>query len=361
MSELPTTIEGITGPWLTEALRRSGELAGDAEVKVTSAEPLALGTAFATKMYRLTLDGPDGVPGSLVLKLPTEGQVRDLLDGIGAYIREVTFYSEVAEELPVRVPKPYVTELADQGTDFVLAIEDLSDLDPADQLAGLTLEQAQTAVDNLARFHGWFWESERLEGLADRFPPMDSPKGRGINEQFGQFFAMVWAAAREAPVLAEEVKDFGDRFPTLVPFFIERLSEPRTLAHGELRADNLFLTPDGGLLMVDFQTVAQQAGIVDVAYLLSQSLSPEVRLGQDQGLVRRYQEGLVSAGVDGYPPDRAWEQYRIAAAFNLLMPVMAFSQYELTDDRGKQLLVEMLRRASDAIVANESLALLPTR
>jgi hypothetical protein len=359
MSELPTTIEGITGPWLTDALRRSGVLNGDAEVTVTSAEPLTIGTAFATKMYRLVLDGPDGAPASLVLKLPVDSEIRGLLDGIGAYVREVTFYSELADQVPVRVPKPYVAELTEGSTDFVLAIEDLSGLEPADQLAGLTLEQAGTAVDNLARFHASSWESERLDELADRFPPLDSPMGRGVHEQFGQFVGMVWPTARELPVVADEVKEFGDRFPSLIPVFIERLAKPRTIVHGELRADNLFLTPDGGLLMIDFQTVAQEAGIVDVAYLLSQSLSPDVRQGRDEELVRRYQAGLERAGIEGYSADQAWEQYRVAVAFNLLLPVLAFSQYEQTDERGKQLLVEMLRRASDAIVANESLALLP--
>jgi thiamine kinase-like enzyme len=359
MSELPTTIDGITGPWLTDALRRSGELNDDAEVTVKSAEPLSIGTAFATKMYRLTLGGADGAPASLVLKLPVEGEIRGLLDGIGAYVREVTFYSELADQVPVRVPKSYVAELAEDSTDFVLAIEDLSHLDPADQLAGLTLEQAETAVDNLARFHASSWESERLQKLADRFPPLDSEMGRGVHEQFGQFVGMVWPTARELPVVADEVREFGDRFPSLIPFFIERLATPRTIVHGELRADNLFLTPDDDLLMIDFQTVAQEAGIVDVAYLLSQSLSPEIRTWQDEGLVRRYQQALEHAGVEDYSAEQAWEQYRLAVAFNLLLPVLAFSQYEQTDDRGKQLLVEMLRRASDAIVANESLALLP--
>jgi len=39
------------------------------------------------------------------------------------------------------------------------------------------------------------------------------------------------------------------------------------------------------------------------------------------------------------------------------MPGLAFMQYEATDDRGRQLLVEMLRRASDAIEANGALDL----
>jgi Ecdysteroid kinase-like family len=358
MTELPRTIEAVDGAWLTAALRRSGLIDAEGTVSVGSAEPLTTGTAFSTIMYRLTLEGPTGTPDSAVVKLPVAGQVRQLLDGIGAYRREVTFYSELADHVPIRVPKPYIAEIAEGSTDFVLAIEDLSHLEPANQMQGLTLEQAQTAVDNLARFHAHFWESERLAQLADRFPPLDGEQADAIYAQFTQFFAMAWQSARELPVVADEVKRFGDRYGELLPFMVEQLATPRTIVHGELRAENLFLTRDGGLLMIDFQTVAQHAGVVDVAYLVAGSLTPDVRRGRDQELVRRYHAGLQDAGVTGYSFDRAWEQYRIALPFNLLLSGLAFMQYEVTDDKGKELLVEMLRRASDAIVANRSLELI---
>lgn len=342
---LPRTIEEVDGPWLSDAL--------GTQVGVTSVTPIA--TGYATAMYRLELDGHP----SVVVKLPIGGQVRRLLDGIGAYVREVAFYAELAADVPVRVPKAYVAEMAPGSTDFVLVIEDLSGLEPADQLEGLTLEQAEAAVDALARFHAWSWEHERLDGLADRFPRLDGEMAAGIYGQFAQFLAMSWQHARELPVVDDAVKALGDRWGELLPRFVAELSAPRTIAHGELRADNLFLLPDGGLLMIDFQTVAQHAGIADIAYLLPQSLPVEVRRGNDERLVRRYVDGLAAAGVEDYDFERAWRQYRIALAFNLLLPGLAFMQYEASNDRGKQLIVEMLRRASDAIVANGALGALP--
>lgn len=347
---LPRTIEEVDGAWLSGALGK--------HVSVRSVAPLATGTAFSTVMYRLTLDGDGDAPTSVVVKLPVGGEVRQLLDGIGAYVREVTFYAELAGDVPVRVPRSYVAEMDADSTDFILVIEDLSHLEPADQLKGLTLEQAEAAVDALARFHAWSWEHERLDRLADRFPRLDGEVAAGVYGQFAAFFAMSWKAARELPVVAEPVRALGDRFTDLLPTFIEELAAPRTIAHGELRADNLFLLPDGGLLMIDFQTVAQHAGIVDVAYLVSQSVPVDVRRGNDERLIRRYVERLAAAGAVDYDFDRAWRQYRVAVAFNLLLPGLAFMQYEATDDRGKQLLVEMLRRASDAIEANGAVDLL---
>jgi fructosamine-3-kinase len=348
---LPRTIDELDDAWLAAALGQ--------QVSIKSSTPIPVG--YATAMYRLELDGPNEAPASVIVKLPVDGQVRQLLDGIGAYVREVTFYAELAGDVPVRVPRSYAAEIAPDSTDFVLVLEDLATLEPADQLEGLTLERAQTAVDELARFHAWSWEHQRLHGLADRFPPLDGALAAGVYGKFAQFFGMSWQSARELPVVADEVKEFGDRWGELLPTFVAELSTPRTIVHGELRADNLFLLPDGGLVMIDFQTVAQHAGIVDVAYLVAQSLPVEVRRGNDEQLVRRYVDALAAVGVTDYDYERAWRQYRIALAFNLLLPGLALMQYENSDDRGKKLLVEMLRRTSDAIEATGALDLLATR
>lgn len=345
---LPTTLEGVDSDWLTGALRRSGRLSESESATLVNAEPLTTGTAFSTVMYRLTLDGPAGIPKSAILKLPVEGPVRQLLDGIGAYRRELTFYRELAPRLPVRVAEAYIAEMSTQTTDFVLVLEDLIPaFQPADQLTGLTLAQAEQAIDCLAAFHGWAWEHERLVEFADRIPALDGPVGAAVHQQFGQLFTMTWAGARQ--FLSGDALKVGDALPEQIPFFIEQLAAPRTISHGELRAENLFLSSSDELVMVDFQTVAQQSGIIDVAYLISQSVPTDIRRGHDEALVRRYQEGLTVAGVSDYPFEKAWKQYRLAVAFDLILPGVAFMTYESIDDRGRRLLEAMLQRASAAI------------
>src|SRR5260370_38602303 len=97
---LPRTIEELDGAWLSAALGK--------HVSITTATPISLG--YATAMYRLELDGQADAPGSVIVKLPVGGQVRQLLYGLGAYRREATFYPELAGAWPLRVPKPYVAE-----------------------------------------------------------------------------------------------------------------------------------------------------------------------------------------------------------------------------------------------------------
>ena len=129
---------------------------------------------------------------------------------------------------------------------------------------------------------------------------------------FTRFFSAAWPGARRAlgDTITGDVADLGERLPSLLPALINRLGSPRAITHGELRADNLFITPDGQLTMINFQTVAQGSGMLDVSYLLSQSLATSVRSGNDAGLVRRYWDGLGAAGVSAYSWDDARTQYR---------------------------------------------------
>lgn len=360
VTRLPKEIEEVDGAWLGQALHEDGRIRDPAGVSVTAVKPVPGGTAWSTSMAILELDGPEGTPESAVVKLPIEGELRQLLDGIGAYVREVTFYKRLAKSVPVRVPEPYVVRMEEDSTDFVLVMEDLSGLQTPDQITGLTLEEARAAVDALGAFHAWGWEHERLHDLEQEFPPLDGEKAAAIYGQFTKFFVATWQKVRDLPAVTNEARTIGDRFEDLMPFFVERLSTPRTLAHGELRADNFFLLGDGELLMVDFQSLAQQAGITDVAYLVSQSVDEEVRRGQDEALVRRYQETLAANGVSDYTFEQAWEQYQIAVAFMLMIPVLAFIQEEHSDDRGKTLMLEMLARACDTIVSVGSLDRLPS-
>jgi hypothetical protein len=354
---LPTTVDGLDSEWLTGAMRRSGRLASTESVTLVNVEPMTAGTAFSTMMYRLILDGPPGFPPSAILKLPIHAPVRALLDGIGAYQRELTFYGQLAPALPVRVADAYVAELSSETTDFVLILEDLTELQPGDQMTGLTIAQAEGAVDYLAAFHGWAWENPRLEEFADRFPPLDGPVGSAVQEQFAQVFRATWPGARQ--YLSGDAQKIGDALPDLLPYFIAELSAPRTIAHGELRAENLFLSADGGILMIDFQTVAQEAGVVDLAYLISQSVPTRTRQGNDETLIRRYHDGLLAAGVGDYSFEQAWRQYRLAVAYNLILPGVAFMTFDSVDDRGRRLLIEMLRRSSAAINELGCRALIP--
>jgi len=134
---LPATIAAVDGRWLTTALRDSGVIGPGARVATVEARRIALETGFSSELYRLRLTGDDGVPASVVVKMPTGTSVREAMDLVGGYRREVTFYERVAGRAPLGTPRVYAARMAEASSDFVLVLEDLGDWDNADHLAGL--------------------------------------------------------------------------------------------------------------------------------------------------------------------------------------------------------------------------------
>ena len=146
----------------------------------------------------------------------------------------------------------------------------------------------------------------------------------------------------------------------LLPDLVARLSEgPFTLSHGDYRLDNIFFgAGDVALKVCDWQLVDRSRGARDLAYFTSQSLIPELRAEIERSLVERYVERLVSHGVDDYPFDVAWHDYRLATAFGFVYPVIAGGSLDHADERATNLTGEMFRRSVRAIVELDALELI---
>ncbi|MHB8693875.1 MAG: phosphotransferase [Solirubrobacteraceae bacterium] len=343
MSEkiLPRTIDEVDSVWLSEVLA--------ADVEVVGVE--GVGSPMTSQLHRVILRSPEGLPDSVIVKLALDGPIRAFLDGVGAYTRELTFYEGLAPSVPVRVPHPYAVRTASSSTDFALVIEDLAPLTSPDSLSGLDPSQAHSAVGALARFHAYSWEHPRLADLSDRFPAIDSERGVAILTLEAGLFAQGWPLAKQylGAELTTEVRHLGDHYAELVPAFVEELRTPKTIIHGELKSDNLFFSEHDEPILVDFQTVREAPGPIEIAYLLSQSMTTPARREIEQELVRRYYTELHDAGVDGYTWEQCWRQYTVGAAMYFSYPVMGFMQFEQTNERGRSLLVEMVRRAAAAV------------
>lgn len=134
---VPDGVDGLTPQWLTSALGR--------EVTGVRAGQIAQDSGFSSLLYRLHLTG-DGVPSTLIAKLPAVSEARGAMDLMGGYRREVAFYRDIAGRAPMKTPKVHVARIDDNGVDFVLLLEDLAGWDNADHLAGLSMERARTCL-----------------------------------------------------------------------------------------------------------------------------------------------------------------------------------------------------------------------
>jgi aminoglycoside phosphotransferase (APT) family kinase protein len=343
--QLPQSADGLDDAWASQSLGTS--------VRVIGSESVGVGTAFACQLFRLTIDGPPGTPASVLVKMPIDGDSRAMLDGIGAYSREIQFYREVAPHLPVRTPRIYAAEQATDSTDFLLVMEDLAgECMQIDQHEGFSQQQVEAVVDAVARFHSWSWANQPLlQRYSDNFWHITSAAGRTLQQQYGQLFTYVWGLRRDALVelLPPGAVSIADRFAELQPSMIDALATPTCVTHGELRSDNLLFDAEGQPVFIDFQTVGQECGIRELEYLLCTSMPPDRLAVVEQDLVDRYCSGLPN-----YDTSQARQQYRWAAAYNLLWPVMANVRWEASDQRGRDRLDDMVFRLGAAVERHSS-------
>ncbi|SDG03424.1 Phosphotransferase enzyme family protein [Blastococcus aurantiacus] len=344
MLSIADTADALTPEWLTAALTAAGTLSGS---RVVGADVRPLGTGQMCDSVRIGLryDDPDAGPASLVAKLPAadEGS-RATAKAFRSYEKEVRFYQELADRLPVRTPHLHYADLDVETASFVLLLEDLAPAEPGDQLRGCGTDVAAAAVAELVNLHAPLWgdpfltELEWLHG---------DPEGRGA--LLGEVLPMLWAGFQEryATSLLPHVKQAGDLYFDAMAF--GRPARGRapdrvaTVTHTDYRLDNLLIAPDGVVTVVDWQTCGTGVGPSDVAYFLGAGLAPEVRRAAEDELVRSYHDGLLAAGVTDYGWDECWLDYRRGTWAGLSMAVLASMSVKRTD-RGDAMFLAMADR-----------------
>jgi hypothetical protein len=107
-------------------------------------------------------------------------------------------------------------------------------------------------------------------------------------------------------------------------------------------------------VVIDFQIAGTGSGIYDVGYFISQSIATEVRRGHDRELVDFYLDRLEFHGIT-LDRDEMWRQYLVAICFCVTYGVTSFASYPEQNERGKQLVTDMLLRSLDCVADNDAL------
>jgi hypothetical protein len=166
--------------------------------------------------------------------------------------------------------------------------------------------------------------------------------------------ADVFTKSRRA--LAERVAD------ALTPILEENHHRPLTVCHGDFRADNLFYGPaagDTGLSVIDWQIMCRSRGVFDVAYHLSQSVTPGTRRAIEGDVLREYHAELLEHGAADYPWQTCLEDYKKCVLFCLCYPINVCGSLDLANERGLALGRMLSERSLLAIEESDAVELLP--
>ncbi len=355
---LPANIDEVTPEWLTAVLRTSGAIDGATSVASTTSTPFAEGLGLLSYLFRaeLTYHGAAG-PEAVIVKFATDiPNQRGIADALAFYQRELRFYRELGDRVPLRTPTAHAVVMAEDSNDFVLVMEELTGLRTMDQIAGATAADAVLAARGVAAFQAPFWGQD-LADLQQTFLPLDNPIHRAA---LPGVFAGGWerCKAEAAELLTPEVVAFGDRYGEVLPWALDQLSTSTTLLHGDWRADNLLVDAAGELAVIDFQISGTGTGVYDLAYFLSQSVEPEIRRPNEQAIIDAYYGGLDDHGIV-YDRAELEREFRLASAFCLIYPVSVFGGWDEVPENSRAVMLAGLRRSVSTIVDHDALALLP--
>ena len=325
----------LTPTWLGTTLGR----------EVSAFTTKRIGDGLVGMNLRLAVTSPDPeVPRSLVVKLPSPDPL-SRASGVGLrnYEREVCFYRDLASTVDIRVAACYHAEWHPETGDFVLVLEDLAPGAQGNQLTGCSVQQARTAVVELARLHGPRWNDATLwdiEWLGRRTSADDTAR---MVEYWGLF--MPGFLGTYAQYLSAEALDLLEVFGHRIADWVDGREEPFTVTHGDYRLDNLmFATADGGypVAAVDWQTPGHGPALADVSYFMGAGLLPPERREVEQAIVAEYTAALAAYGVEP-AADWVWQQYRREAFAGVVMAVVA-SQVVAPSDRSEALFTAMATR-----------------
>ena len=319
MIEIPVDVADVTPAFLTEALRARHHDVTVAEVEVIDAHSGTTGRARLAVRYESRPESVD-VPGTVFVKLPPfDEDQRRFVDLVGLGVAEARFYRDLGDEVPVRVPRTWFAEV-DADRRYVMVLEDLI-------AAGCTFPRPRDAdldartvaiVEGMAALHAQYWETPRFEADLSWI----AKRGTGRADGTDQRDSLVQLAY-------DRLRDrLPPAFARLALYFLDHVREvsalwnsgTMTVVHGDPHLGNLFNDDSSGTVgigFLDWAMVGRAPGMRDVAYVIGNSIPPDLRRARERAWIDIYRARLADRGVELDASD-AWDQYRLFAVYSWL-------------------------------------------
>ncbi len=351
-SPVPATPETISAEWLTRTLQRSFPGITVRDVKGMGGHSGTTARARLALEYGGRTTGAEAPPATMFVKLmPTnfDGELFAKLMNLGS--NEVRFYAGLRDEVPLRTPICYGTALDERSGRFVILLEDLArnGCHFTNASHPFDLDRMRNLTTSLAAMHARFWDSPRFSSDLSWVRTL-APRGR--QRRLAKFVIQLGirrALQRHGDLFPGEITSFAHAMrDSLDPLYDAWSRGPLTLVHGDTHAGNLFFPPDGKTVgFLDWQVVGRGHGIREIAYTMCNSFAGELRRRHEREIVELYVDALARGGVSGFGFDRAWETYRLYAAYAWISIVVTLASGTMQPSK---IVVPALERVNRAVL-----------
>ncbi|PTR17375.1 ecdysteroid kinase [Nitrosospira sp. Nsp2] len=312
-----------------------------------------------TTRVRLAIehDGPAALPRRWFVKLPSLDWRARLITALpGLLHTEVRFYKEAAHAVPLAVPG-FLAAQSKPGRGATLVLGDVTEAGATAGRPGdaLTPAQATLVIEQLARFHAFFWNKV---ALAHTYRWLAGPVRR-LEDHLGTALAvplMQRGLKRAGKLVPAAVRGWAVRYARHRRQAMRFLSDgPQTLVHHDCHPGNIFWRQSQpGLL--DWQLVRFGEGVADISYFLATALKPEVRRAHEARFLTTYAQVLAQHGITGIDPGSLWQRYRAHLAYPFEAMIVSLAVGGMIEPESNH---ELIRRVAAAVEDLDAFAAIP--
>ena len=279
---------------------------------------------------------------------------------LGMFEAEVRFYNQLGPLINVGLPKIYRADISEGTADFVIVMEDLSDLIMVVQSDGMSNLQAEAAVKVLAKIHSVWWGKMESHEF-DWIPSMIGPRIEFVTQSLSDMFPRF--AENFGEYISSDAlnlyKLFSKNYLNVNKLLAAR--SPWTLVHQDCRVENMLFGEIGSdyVAVIDWQGIGRGPSSYDLAYLLGGSVETDLRRQHEDRWISIYHKTLLEEGVLNYSIQELREDYRISHLQGGLATAMfTAGSLNLNNERGLQLVVTMVQRHAQAALDHNGIQLL---
>lgn len=316
--EVITSLDQVTPEWLTAVLTNSGALTHGA----VAAFEVDTGRGNWSTSASLNVRYVDGSQGALPQRLFLKMVKVDLEDesfGPSEVVYYTRDYAGVEEAPLVRC---YDAAFSEKQQRYHVLLDDLSGTHVEAATKAPTLEYGLALAEGLAVMHARWWGAQRLAEAGApihsarhirRFVDIAEPGAGHILNQFSAELEPHWPNA---------IRALYAKHP---PAIIERTQADNgfTLIHGDVGHNNILVPRDGDrpIYLIDRQpfnwSLTTWLGVYDLAYAIVLDWEVETRRRLELPILRHYHDRLIKNGVNGYPWERLFDDYRLSVAMGV--------------------------------------------